>query len=98
MGLRMKPVLTSDEKKKVKIISRLNLSLVTVTNDKFFFFKMTSEFLFQEMNYIIWNNICYVYSITAIHRMGRGKSVPCMGIQVHGRCDKGDTSVNRGWG
>jgi len=33
----MKTVLTSDEKKKVKIILRLNLSLLTVTNDKFFF-------------------------------------------------------------
>ena len=38
MGLRMKPVLTSEDKKKVKKILRLNLSLVTVTNDKFFFF------------------------------------------------------------
>jgi len=37
----MKPVLTSDDKKKVKIILRLNLSLVTVTNDKFFFQKMS---------------------------------------------------------
>ena len=69
MGLRMKPVLTSEDKKKVKKILRLNLSLVTVTNDKFFFFKMTSEFLFQEMNYIIWNNICYVYFITVPDRV-----------------------------
>jgi len=46
----MESILTSDEKKKVKIILRLNLSLVTVTNDKFFFFKMTSEFLFQDIN------------------------------------------------
>ena len=37
----MKSVLTSDDKKKVKIILRLNLSLVTVTNDKFFFQKMS---------------------------------------------------------
>ena len=50
MGLRMKPVLTSEDKKKVKKFLRLNLSLVTVTNDKFFFFKMTWEFLFQEMD------------------------------------------------
>jgi len=50
MRLRMKPVLTSEDKKKVKKILRLNLSLVTVTNDKFFFFKMTWEFLFQDMN------------------------------------------------
>jgi len=72
----MKSILTSDEKKKVKIILRLNLSLVTVTNDKFFFFKMTSKFLFQEMNLYVWNNICYVYSITVLNRMLRGKSVP----------------------
>ena len=39
--LRMKPVLTSEDKKKVKKILRLNLSLVTVTNDKFFFQKMS---------------------------------------------------------
>jgi len=43
----MKTVLTSDEKKKGNIFLRLNLSLVTVTNDKFFFFKMTSKFLFH---------------------------------------------------
>jgi len=37
-----------EAKKMVNIFLRLNLSLVTVSNDKFFFFKMTSEFLFQE--------------------------------------------------
>jgi len=44
----MKSVLTSDEKKKVKKILRLNLSLLTVTNDKFFFQKVSSDFLFQD--------------------------------------------------
>ena len=41
MWLRMESILTSDEKKKVKTFWRLNLSLVTVTNDKFFFQKMS---------------------------------------------------------
>jgi len=68
-AMEMKSVLTSRSKKIVNIFLRLNLSLVTVTNDKFFFFKMTSEFLFQEMNYIIWNNICYVYFITVPDRV-----------------------------
>ena len=45
---QLKSILTSRPKKMVNIFLRLNLSLVTVSNDKFFFFKMTSEFLFQE--------------------------------------------------
>ena len=52
MWLRMESILGSEDKKKVKKILRLNLSLVTVTNDNFFFFKMTSEFLFQDMDEI----------------------------------------------
>ena len=43
----MESILGSEDKKKVKKILRLNLSLVTVTNDKFFFFKMTCDFLFH---------------------------------------------------
>jgi len=69
MGLRMKPVLTSEDKKKVKKIFRLNLSLVTVTNDKFFFFKMTLEFLFQEMN-SIFHGIIYAMAILIWYRIG----------------------------
>jgi len=66
----MKSVLTSDEKKKVKKILRLNLSLVTVTNDKFFFFKMTSEFLFQEMDEFYIHGIIYAMTILIRQHIG----------------------------
>jgi len=69
-------------KKKSKKILRLNLSLVTVTNDKFFFFKMTSEFLFQDINLYVWNKPCYVYSISVLDRMSMADRILYHGLYI----------------
>ena len=68
MWLRMESILGSEDKKKVKKIWRLNLSLVTVTNDKFFFFKMTCNFLFHGWMYMY--GIKYAVSILIRCRIG----------------------------